>query len=982
MKRNSKRFLALFIAVSMSVTPTTVLHAEESSETDQIQNVEIKQDENIAQEDSETNEKSNSAENSKEEIGKNEQAEVKDTQDNVPVKEEPVSDNTNQENVQENGNQNITSNVEKNDKKNQENQEKESPEQEAAVPEFKAEKVEAVVVNGKIQVTVSTKDENYDKIYIGKKEDSEKTPEVKGEKNNLSGYDFVFETEAEYLGQKLQFVPHLTEKNEWYSEKDLFLDMPAEAQFPELAASVNEVAGANLLSAGEVQSKEVAAGHKTVELIDGASYKVTAETGADMFKVVDCTLVSTKDKGMEAVITLSRQGYDYLYMGRAEEAAEADKNSWIPFNEVNGKYTYTIPVKALNTGIEVASHSKNNNKWYDRTITFKSEGMQFQGLKEGTYEYVKDATNQVYTVTTDPGMFSVTEATLSKIAEGMKVKVTLKGTGYDALYLGSKEDAKKDDGKNWITPCETKGEGENQQYVFEIPVSALNTSIPIATHGRKSKKWFNHTITFNFNTNTVDAGEDQSNSGDNGNNENNGGSNNNGNNGNNSGSGNNGGNTNNSGSNNNYGQNGSDNKYDSNTNGSTGRVNTSTKLADGVYSPDGFLWSGGTGKVSITCSQIRISGGQAYATITFSSSHYQYVKANGSKYLPVSQGGSTTFEIPVELNKNNKIIGMTTAMSQAHEITYSIFVYLAGAQAAEGSSVIGAGMDSESKKLDQDAPSIIGLEYQGEVELNHAQYFKIYEYEQGIKLLEIDLASGTPRENQEDESGEVQQSTEMTQSGRVETKTTDQSKKEEEQTEDGASEASQNQSEQEDKSELYLNNIVKYLIVPDGVEIPVGLDKETIVIQQPTDKTYVASDVILDKLEQLGALNQVKAVASEEKDCTNEIIKNALKDKSVDSIGKYDEPDYKKLIKDECNLTVMDTEILPQEDSETQETLEDQLNTMKEILSKYDTLNIPVFIDRSIDEEDELAQAEWLKVYGAIFGCKDKAEAIYAELTK
>lgn len=979
MKRNSKRFLALFMAVSMSVTPTTVLHAEESSETDQIQNVEIKQDENIAQEDSETNEKSNSAENSKEEIGKNEQAEVKDTQDNVPVKEEPVSDNTNQENVQENGNQNITSNVEKNDKKNQE---KESPEQEAAVPEFKAEKVEAVVVNGKIQVTVSTKDENYDKIYIGKKEDSEKTPEVKGEKNNLGGYDFVFETEAEYLGQKLQFVPHLTEKNEWYSEKDLFLNMPAEAQFPEFAASVNEVAGADLLSAGEIQNREVEAGHKTVELIDGASYKVTAETGADMFKVVDCTLVSTKDKGMEAVITLSKQGYDYLYMGKAEEAAKADKNNWIPFNEVNGKYTYTIPVKALNTGIEVASHSKKYNKWYDRTITFKSEGMQFQGLKEGTYEYVKDATNQVYTVTTDPGKFSVTEATLSKTAEGMKAKVTLKGTGYDALYLGSKEDAENDDGKNWIASCETKGEGENQQYVFEIPVSALNTSIPIATHGTKSKKWFNHTITFNFNTNIVDAGEDQSNSGDNGNNGNNGGSNNNGNNGNNSGSGNNGGNTNNSGSNNNSGQNGSDNKYDSNTNGSTGRVNTSTKLADGVYSPDGFLWSGGTGKVSITCSQIRISGGQAYATIAFSSSHYQYVKANGSTYYPTSQGSSTTFEIPVELNKNNKIIGMTTAMSQAHEITYSIFVYLAGAQAAEGSSVIGAGMASESKKLDQEAPSIIGLEYQGEVELNHAQYFKIYEYEQGIKLLEIDLASGTPRENQEDESGEVQQSTEMTQSGRVETKTTDQSKKEEEQTEDGASEASQNQSEQEDKSELYLNNIVKYLIVPEGVEIPVGLDKETIVIQQPTDKTYVASDVILDKLEQLGALKQVKAVASEEKDCTNEIIKNALKDKSVDSIGKYDEPDYKKLIKDECNLTVMDTEILPKEDSETQETLEDQLNTMKEILSKYDTLNIPVFIDRSIDEEDELAQAEWLKVYGAIFGCEDKAEAIYAELTK
>ena len=981
MKRNSKRFLALFMAVSMSVTPTTVLHAEESSETDQIQNVEEKQDENIAQEDSQKNEKSDSAEDSKEETSKNEQAEVKDTQDNVPVKEEQVSDNTNQGNVQENDGQNITSNVEKNNKKNQE---KESPEQEVVVPEFKAEKVEAVVVNGKIQVTVSTKDENYDKIYIGKKEDTEKTLEVKGEKNDLGGYDFVFETEAENLGQKLQYVPHLTEKNEWYSEKDMFLDMPAEAQFPELAASVNEVAGANLLSVGEVQSKEVAAGHKTVELIDGASYKVEATSNSGMFNIVDCVLTSTS-KGMEAVITLSGTSYKKLYMGTAEEAEKANEESFIPYIEVNGKYTYKIPVSALNTPIKISAYAKSRKDqqyhWYDRTITISSEKMKFQEIENGDYEFDSNKNDSPYKIETNSSMFNVVAATLTKNAEGMEAIITLSGTSYKKLYMGTAEEAEKANEESFIPFIEVNG-----KYTYKIPVSALNTPIKISAYAKSRKDqqyhWYDRTITFNFNTNTVDAGKDQSNSGDNGNNGNNGGSNNNGNNSNNSGSGNNGGNTNNSGSNNNSGQNGSDNKYDSNTNGSTGRVNTSTKLADGVYSPDGFLWSGGTGKVSITCSQIRISGGQAYATIAFSSSHYQYVKANGSTYYPTSQGSSTTFEIPVELNKNNKIIGMTTAMSQAHEITYSIFVYLAGAQAAEGSSVIGAGMASESKKLDQEAPSIIGLEYQGEVELNHAQYFKIYEYEQGIKLLEIDLASGTPRENQEDESGEVQQSTEMTQSGRVETKTTDQRKKEEEQTEDGASEASKNQSEQEDKSELYLNNIVKYLIVPEGVEIPVGLDKETIVIQQPTDKTYVASDVILDKLEQLGALDQVKAVSSEEKDCTNETIKNALKDKSVDSIGKYDEPDYKKLIKDECNLTVMDTEILPKEDSETQETLEDQLNTMKEILSKYDTLNIPVFIDRSIDEEDELAQAEWLKVYGAIFGCEDKAEAIYAELTK
>ena len=855
MKRNSKKFLALFMAVAMSVTPTTALYAEEMNDADKLQNV-GEQLENTETEENhqdivnEVDKKEDIEKKSQEDTVQGTQDEIKDIQNNDSLTEVQPENKLSEETEQ-------TKEIQKD--KAQENESQKNTFQEEAeqlVEAFKAEKVEAVILNGKIQVTVSTNNQDYDKIYIGKKEAIDQAQEVTGKENSLGGFDFIFETEAENLGQKLQFVPHLKEQNVWYLEKDMYLDMPEEAQFPELLTSVNEASGANLLSMAEVQAIEVPAGHKSVELIDGASYKATAETGEKMFKVVDCVVKST-ESGMTAVITLSGTGYDYLYMGTAEEAAKADQSSYIKYKEVDGKYTYEIPVEALNTGIKVASHSIRKNKWYDRTVTIIPKT-----TKVDAGENKSDPEN--------PG---------------------------------------KDDSGNSGSSGNPGGTGG----------SSNSTGSGSGTN----------------------AGNNGSQNGNN-----------------------------------------SDNQYSSSTNGTTSRVNTSTRLEDGTYKPDGFLWSGGTGKVSITCSQIRISGGQAYATIAFSSSHYQYVKANGSTYYPTSQGSSTTFEIPVELNKNNKIIGMTTAMSQAHEITYSIFVYLAGAQAAEGSSVIGAGMASESKKLDQEAPSIIGLEYQGEVELNHAQYFKIYEYEQGIKLLEIDLASGTPRENQEDESGEVQQSTEMTQSGRVETKTTDQSKKEEEQTEDGASEASQNQSEQEDKSELYLNNIVKYLIVPEGVEIPVGLDKETIVIQQPTDKTYVASDVILDKLEQLGALNQVKAVASEEKDCTNEIIKNALKDKSVDSIGKYDEPDYKKLIKDECNLTVMDTEILPKEDSETQETLEDQLNTMKEILSKYDTLNIPVFIDRSIDEEDELAQAEWLKVYGAIFGCEDKAEAIYAELTK
>ncbi|MEI3176288.1 MAG: hypothetical protein V8S96_07390 [Lachnospiraceae bacterium] len=37
-------------------------------------------------------------------------------------------------------------------------------------------------------------------------------------------------------------------------------------------------------------------------------------------------------------------------------------------------------------------------------------------------------------------------------------------------------------------------------------------------------------------------------------------------------------------------------KYESDTSGSTGRVDSATTLADGVYKPDKFSWSGGTGR--------------------------------------------------------------------------------------------------------------------------------------------------------------------------------------------------------------------------------------------------------------------------------------------------------------------------------------------------------------------------------------------------
>ena len=40
---------------------------------------------------------------------------------------------------------------------------------------------------------------------------------------------------------------------------------------------------------------------------------------------------------------------------------------------------------------------------------------------------------------------------------------------------------------------------------------------------------------------------------------------------------------------------------------------------------------------------------------------------------------------------------------------------------------------------------------------------------------------------------------------------------------------------------------------------------------------------------------------------------------------------------------------------------------------------MPVIIDRSVQEKDDLAREEWIKVYGALFDCDDTADKTFKE---
>ena len=156
-----------------------------------------------------------------------------------------------------------------------------------------------------------------------------------------------------FEGQGFEVVPILRGLGQIEAIQDMYVDHVKNAA--PLPAFVQATAGASALADGE--------------------YSISVDSSSSMFKVVDCKLTVANGE-MTAVMTLSGTGYGKLFMGTGEEAANADESAYIPFVEdAEGKYTYTVPVAALDTPIQCAAWSIKKSEWYDRDLVFKSDSI-------------------------------------------------------------------------------------------------------------------------------------------------------------------------------------------------------------------------------------------------------------------------------------------------------------------------------------------------------------------------------------------------------------------------------------------------------------------------------------------------------------------------------------------------------------------------------------------------------------------------------
>ena len=240
------------------------------------------------------------------------------------------------------------------------------------------------------------------------------------------------------------------------------------------------------------------------------------------------------------------------------------------------------------------------------------------GIADGTY---------VAVFTTDSPMFHVNDANQDRgiltVKDGkMTIHVSLQSKRIVNLFPGTAEDAQKD-GAELLEPTTDKvtySDGyEDEVYGFDVPVPALGEEFDVALLGTKGK-WYDHKVTVSDPVEGDDIGAV-------------------------------------------IGE-------------AAGKEPVAAKdlgLAEGEHTSDVRL-DGGTGKASVESpAVIRMDGDACTAVIRWSSPYYDYMIVDGQRYEPVNTEGDSVFEIPVAyFDKPLKVIADTTAMSEPHEIEYTL----------------------------------------------------------------------------------------------------------------------------------------------------------------------------------------------------------------------------------------------------------------------------------------------------------------------
>ena len=155
----------------------------------------------------------------------------------------------------------------------------------------------------------------------------------------------------------------------------------------------------------------------------------------------------------------------------------------------------------------------------------------------------------------------------------------------------------------------------------------------------------------------------------------------------------------------------------------------------------------------------------------------------------------------------------------------------------------------------------------------------------------------------------------------------------------------------------------RYLIVPEGKDIPTNLDKSITILRQPINNIYLVATSAMCLFDALDSLDTISLSGTKAEDWYIENAKAAMKAGDIIYAGKYNIPDYEMIMSNNCKLAIEST----------------MINHTPEVKDKLEELGIPVLTDQSSYESHPLGRTEWIKLYGLLTGKESEAKQLFDE---
>ena len=275
----------------------------------------------------------------------------------------------------------------------------------------------------------------------------------------------------------------------------------------------------------------------------------------------------------------------------------------------NEAKTTTAVVETTTEAETTTTAAENEAETTTEQVTAPQQEVGYEGMVAVAADKLKDGEYDI-NVDSSSSMFKITECKLT-VADGkMTAKMTMSGSGYEYLFMGTGEDAAKASESDYIN-----AEESGDVVAFTVPVEALDKEIDCAAFSKRKEQWYDRKLVFRADSLPDEAF--------------------------------------------------SESRY--NTVESLG-------IKDGEYNVDVKLEGGSGKASVVSPAKLTVKDAKAAAEIIWSSNKYDYMIVGDEKILPVSTEEFSIFEIPVTgFDYKMPVKADTTAMSTPHEIEYTLF---------------------------------------------------------------------------------------------------------------------------------------------------------------------------------------------------------------------------------------------------------------------------------------------------------------------